>query len=471
MKASKLTGLSVAILFLVAGLLEGPVAAQTTAAEQLSLSFKDVVKKVRPAVVYIEIEQGERPAGSGSGVIIDGEQGYVLTANHVVEEAERVKIRLGDGREFTSTDMRNDPTIDIAVLKIDGEDLPSASLGSSEELEVGDWVLAIGSPFGRVLENSVSAGIVSARGRRTGILSARAGIEDFIQTDAVINKGNSGGPLVNLKGEIVGINSNIISATGMYAGLGFAVPSRLIKPSVEQLIEKGRVARGWMGITITSIKDLQEEGLENVADFLQERGGAYVVNVAADKPAEKAGIKKGDVIVAIAGEQIYTSEELVEIVSAKQPGEVVECRLWRGAAEPEELAVEVELGERPTELSLEELYSLRGLERPQRPGRSQEERETDKLGLVVSDYTGTVVGLRGFEKLNAVQVGYVKPDSLAAQYGLGRGDIITKIDGEKVESVSEYTEAVEDADLQEGVRLTLLGMFGEYEVIIKSGVD
>lgn len=440
------------------GVFVEPLSAQPGGVEQLSLAFREVVKKVKPAVVYIEIETSRQVPAAGSGVIIDGLNGYVLTANHVVENASKVKVRLGDGREFIANDIRSDPTIDIAIVKIDANNLPQAELGDSDELEVGDWVLAIGSPFGRTLANSVSAGIVSAKGRRTGILLGRVGIEDFIQTDAVINKGNSGGPLVNIKGQVVGINSNIISATGVYAGLGFAVPSNLIKPTVEKLITEGKVVRGWLGVTIISLKDLDEDKLEDVPEELKARGGVYVVNAMPDGPAEEGGIKKGDIILAIDGKEIADAGQLVEIISAESPGTRVKCQIRRNGKDK---TIKVKLGERPTELARQMLPS------PTRPARRGHAYQ--KLGLVVFGFQEQIAERESMRKLKAVIVDYVRPGSLADEYGIERWTIITEVDGVKVQSEQDFEKMIAKADVQKGVKLTILGRFGEYKMIIKSG--
>ncbi|HSV26313.1 MAG TPA: trypsin-like peptidase domain-containing protein, partial [Sedimentisphaerales bacterium] len=245
-------------------------AAASNGAREVTLSFREAVRRAKPAVVYIEARTRARRGfrmgyeqASGSGVIIDAAKGYVVTAAHVIEDATEVVVRLEDGRQFIAKNIWGDRESDVGVVQIEADNLPQAAFGNSDALEVGDWVLAIGSPFGRALENSVSVGIVSAKGRRTGILGAM-GIEDFIQTDAVINRGNSGGPLVNIDGEVIGINSNIISSTGMNAGLGFAVPSKLAQATVEQLTTTGRVARGYMGVSLASLTDLESSVAENI---------------------------------------------------------------------------------------------------------------------------------------------------------------------------------------------------------------
>jgi len=460
MRQAKIPGALLLATLFICPVFAEPISADVPGIERLSLAFREVVKKVKPAVVFIEAQQARRGPAAGSGVIIDGRNGYVLTANHVVEEAGEVKVRLADGREFKAVDIRTDPTIDVAIVKIEADNLPEAELGDSDELEVGDWVLAIGSPLGRILENSVSAGIVSARGRRVGILSGRVGIEDFIQTDAVINKGNSGGPLVNIKGRIVGINSNIISSTGMYAGLGFAVPSNLIKPTVEKLIKEGKVVRGWLGVTISSLGDLKEDDLVDIPDDVEARGGAYVVNVLPDGPAEKAGIEKEDIIIAIDGQPVDGPAQLIDIISSAEPGTRVKCRIWRAGKEK---TIRVNLGERPTELP-RQMHKWAARPTPKT-------QAFKKLGLAVSDFKGVVANLSGISELKAVEVDYVKPGSLADQYGITAGDIITEVDGYKIENTVDFEKKVKKVDVKKGVELKILGAFGEYKLIIKSGAD
>jgi len=439
---------------------------------QLSLAFRQAVKKVRPAVVYIEVvREGERDlfglkaTGSGSGVIIDAQAGYVLTANHVVQGVSKVKVRLSDGRIFSGSDIRGDPQTDIAVVKIEADDLPAAEFGDSDRLEVGDWVLAIGSPLGTRLENSVSAGIVSGKSRKTGILGS-LGLEDYIQTDAVINKGNSGGPLVNIRGEVVGINSAIISSTGMYAGLGFAVPSNLIKPVAEELIKEGKVVRGWLGVTMVSLKETKDDKRlkKEWSDLPPEKPvpdeGAYILKVHPDGPAEKGGIRNGDIIQAIDENPIADSGELIKVISSRTPGEVVNCHIWRDGGKK---IVEVKLGKRPETLAAEQLGIVK---EPETIGTGY-----NKLGLIVADFKGLIAEQMGLSELKAVIVEAVQVDSLAHAFGIGPGEIITSVNGKKVERAADFEKIIEKGDLDRGIRLTILSMFGERKVIIKSGAD
>jgi len=307
-------------------------------------SFRDIVEKVNPAVVYIEVSKEAQAhpniwgqaaprdvTGNGSGAIIDAVKGYILTAAHVIDGVDKATVTLLDGRKFEVVELLYDSQTDVGLVKIeipDGEKLPEVSLGSSESLEVGDWVLAMGSPLGKALANSVSAGIVSGKSRKSGILG-QLGIEDFIQTDAVINKGNSGGPLVDMNGQIVGINSNIISATGLSSGLGFAVPSDLAKDVVNKLISEGTVVRGYLGVSVTSFSALKDEILEGISQEIRTTGGAYIVQVVKDGPGDEAGLKDGDIIRKVDGNDIADSSELIRYISSKMPDETVICLVNR----------------------------------------------------------------------------------------------------------------------------------------------
>ena len=281
------------------------------------------------------------PVG-GSGFIIS-EDGYVMTNNHVVENAERITVSLQDGRKFRAEVVGTDPTTDIAVIKVGGEGLPTASLGSSAEVKVGEWVLAIGNPgFAQIgapmpdLDYTVTAGIVSALGRSLRLInrSLRAdpeftgntgvAIEDFIQTDAVINSGNSGGPLVNLRGQVIGINTAIVSRTGSYQGYGFAIPIDLAHRVMEDLIAHGRVRRAYLGISIDAVGEADAESLG-----LPDVSGALVQTLTRGAPAERAGLRKYDVITAVDGEKVISGNDLQHKIALKAPGDPVTITVYR----------------------------------------------------------------------------------------------------------------------------------------------
>ncbi len=327
----------------------------TTAAELPD--FKEIVRAHSPAVVKIIVEQnasraeqqqpgpeempeelrrffefrGAPPSeqermGLGSGFIIS-QDGYILTNNHVVEGATSVLVRMSDRREFEAKVVGTDPRSDLALLRIEASDLPVLKLATNDDLEVGEWVLAIGSPFG--LDYSVTAGIVSAKGRSLPT-EHNENYVPFIQTDVAINPGNSGGPLFNLDGEVVGVNSQIFTRSGGSIGLSFAIPASVARNVVDQLKENGRVTRGWLGVTIQDVD-------KNLAESfgLKRPGGALVAEVSKDGPAAKAGLRSGDIIVTFDGKDIPTSADLPHLVGLVAPGTTVDVEICTGQKEPE----------------------------------------------------------------------------------------------------------------------------------------
>lgn len=434
--------------------------------EQLSAAFRQAAAKALPAVVYIEVTmQGgvnfwgrtALQTGSGSGVIIDAENGYVLTANHVVENAVRVVVKLNDGRELEATEFRNDPRTEVAIVKIPADNLPCAQIGNSDEVQVGDWVLAIGSPMGELLANSVSAGIISAKGRRTGILSREQGIEDFIQTDAAINRGNSGGPLININGEVIGINSNIVSASGMSVGLGFAVPSNLAKRSIEDLISKGRVVRGYLGVRLSSLEAAKSTFPEKFTNDDIARGGVYIVETVPDGPAQSSGLLPGDIIIEIDETQIKTPEDLIKIVSLSRPDQEIECVIIR---QGKEQLLNVKLGQHQEDVQV-------GYEQQTGKKLAADTVSFKKLGVMVEQADFRVWGLGGFEKISGIQIKYVKPDSVAYEYGIEQDDIITDVEGQKVRTIEDFEKAIENADFDRGVEMIILDRSGKHRLIIR----
>ncbi|MGC8652571.1 MAG: S1C family serine protease [Candidatus Kryptoniota bacterium] len=261
--------------------------------------------------------------GSGSGVIVTS-NGYIITNNHVVEGADKngIKVRLLDKREFIGKLVGTDPTTDVAVIKIDANDLPVAALGNSDSVKVGQWVLAIGNPLN--LSSTVTSGIVSAQGRDLDITSGLWGIRNFIQTDAAINPGNSGGALVNLKGEVIGINSAIATQTGFFQGYGFAIPINLVKKTAEDIIAYGRVRRPMLGVQL-------KPGLDETdarALGLSKPEGVLIQEVLKDSPAQSAGLKPGDLILAVDGKEVNASNELQTLIAEHRPGDVVSLKIY-----------------------------------------------------------------------------------------------------------------------------------------------
>src|SRR6058998_4242722 len=336
----------------------------------LSEAFVAVAEHVKPAVVFIRSEKRERASdtrlppgfddffpqlrrrpqieqGSGSGFIVSTD-GYILTNNHVVAGADRVTVKLFDKREFTARVVGTDPSTDVAVIKIDTNGLPTAQFGNSDSVRIGEWVLAIGNPLGENFTFTVTAGIVSAKGRLLGGLQqSRYSIQDFLQTDAAINPGNSGGPLVNVRGEVIGINSAIASETGFYTGYGFAIPINLARTVMQQLIKSGHVDRAVIGVRIN---DATQEDAEAVG--LKQIRGVLVEDYApGQSPAKDAGIQPGDVIVALDGQPVDNMPQLQQKVAFKKPGETVEITVLRQGGEKR--TVTVRLARAPSEADTE----------------------------------------------------------------------------------------------------------------------
>lgn len=354
----------------------------------------------------------------GSGVVIDRE-GYILTNNHVVEKASSIKVKLSDEKEYDAKIIGRDPKTDIALIKIDvNHDLPSATFADSDKLEVGDWVVAIGNPFG--LEHTVTAGIVSAKGRVIG-----AGpYDDFIQTDASINPGNSGGPLLNLKGEVVGINTAIISSG---QGIGFAIPINVVQGLLPQLKSKGKIARGWLGVVIQKITPEIAKSFQ-----LKEAEGALVSDVMEDGPAEKAGIKRGDVIISYNGKNIKDSEMLPRVVAATEIGKKVKVGIIR---EGKPLGIEVVIGELPEE----------GLKASKKP-----EVEKD-FGLVVQDITPEIAKHLNLKDRKGVIATDVTPGSPAGDADIRSGDIIKEVSRKPILNMADFKAAMKNANIKEGI--------------------
>jgi serine protease Do len=367
-------------------------------------------------------ERETRQSSLGSGVIIDPE-GYILTNNHVVENADEIRVSLDDkdaqGRNgLEAKVVGRDPKTDVALIKITAKHpLVAAALGDSGALQVGDWVIAIGNPFG--LGHTVTVGVVSAKGRTLG-----GNYDDFIQTDASINPGNSGGPLLNLRGEVIGINTAIASRTGQSAGIGFAVPVNLAKEILPQLKSTGRVVRGQLGVSI------QTQWNEALARQFGVDHGAVVADVTKGSAAEKAGIKRGDVIVEYDGKPLREGSDLPRLVAVTKPGVDVKVKLVR---DKKEKVVTVRVAE------MKDLESQEGEE--------SEDRDEDsvELGLSVSDLDSQTARQLRLESDEGVLITRVKVNSAAEEAGLARGDVILEINREPVKSVSDYRDRIDDA--------------------------
>ena len=349
--------------------------------------------------------------GTGSGFVID-RNGFILTNNHVVEGADRIRVKLADGEEYDAEVAGLDPKTDLAVIKIKGaEELHPLTLGNSENLEVGTWVVAIGSPFG--LEQTVTQGIVSGKGRVIG----SGPYDDFIQTDASINPGNSGGPLVNMKGEVVGINT-AINPNGQ--GIGFAIPIDMAKSIIPQLEEKGSVTRGWLGVGIQELTPALEKSFG-----LKDQGGVLVADVFKDSPAEKAGIEPGDVITLFDGKKVPEAKDLSRVVASTPVGKTVEVTLVRNG---DVIERSVKLGEMKDTSQTASLPSKK-----------------DTLGLTVQELTPEIAGDLGVEAQSGVVVSNVEPGSPAADAGIRAGDVIREVNRNRVASIQDFGRKIEKA--------------------------
>jgi len=347
----------------------------------------------------------------GSGFVIDTE-GYIVTNNHVIDGADEIKVKLANGKEFSAKVTGRDPKTDLALIKIDGAPgLQPLRMGDSDALKVGSWVVAIGSPFG--LEQTVTAGIVSAKGRIIG----SGPYDNFIQTDASINPGNSGGPLINMKGEVVGINTAIV-ASGQ--GIGFAIPANMAKHVLPQLKQKGKVTRGWLGV---GIQEVPPELAKTLG--LQDRKGALVSEVFQGGPADKAGIERGDVIVEFDGKEIPESKDLPGLVAATQIGKKVIVKVARSG---KLVSKEIAIGE------MEE-------KTPQVAGKSAGKR----VGLAIQDLTPDMARSLGLKDTTGVVVTEVEPGSSAAGSGIKRGDVIREVNRQPVQNSRDFMEKVEKA--------------------------
>jgi serine protease Do len=384
-------------------------------------------------------QQDYKTQSLGSGFIISGD-GYVLTNAHVVREADEVIVKLTDKREFKAKIIGTDARSDVALLKIEASGLPRVTLGDPAQLKVGEWVVAIGSPFG--LENTVTAGIVSAKGRAL----PQENYVPFIQTDVAINPGNSGGPLFNLKGEVVGINSQIYSRSGGYMGLSFAIPIDVAMDVQNQLKNGGKVTRGWLGINIQEItKELAESfGMKNTS-------GALVAGVEKGSPAEKSGLEVGDVILKFDGKSITTSSDLPRVVGATRPGKEAPVEVLRRGG-MRILAVTV--GEMPVDDKEEA-----------RPARGPAKAEPNKLGLMLRELTP-----QQKKKLNGKNgLLVIGAEGSAAQAGIRRGDVLLAVNNTEVQSLEQFNKLV--AATQSGKTIALLIQRGDNTLYVPVRVN
>lgn len=366
-------------------------------------------------------QQERTITGSGSGVIIN-QNGYIITNNHVVDAADKIEVTLNDNRVFDAVIVGKDPTTDLALIKIDAERLPYAIFGNSDDVRVGEWVLAVGNPFN--LTSTVTAGIVSAKGRNINILGGGTAIESFIQTDAALNRGNSGGALVNTNGKLIGINAAIASSTGSFAGYSFAIPSNIAKKVVEDLLEFGEIQRGFLGIHMTGLNSKRAEELS--LDIFK---GAYIERVESGGAADKAGLKQGDLIIGVDEVKIDNPSDLVETIGRKRPGDQVTLKYIRNGRERETKATlhnihgEIAFIE-PGERSIDEILGA--------TFETVREEEKDRLGIK-----------------NGVQVSSLRAGKLR-KAGIREGFIITRIDRKPVNSPQDIAKLLRNKE-NEGV--------------------
>ena len=416
---------------------------------EVPLDFTAIAEKATPAVVFIKSVQttsrqqnqipeelrqffGQRgPSGpsvsSGSGVIIS-EGGYIVTNNHVVEDAEKVEVTLNDNRSFAAEVIGTDPDTDLALIKINATGLKYMSFVNSDHSRVGEWVVAVGNPFN--LTSTVTAGIISAKSRNINIINRRTeegdvAIESFIQTDAAINPGNSGGALVDMTGGLLGINTAIASSTGSYNGYGFAVPSNIVSKVVEDLIKFGAVQRGWLGVSIASVNS------EFVKKFsLEVNEGAYISGFAGKSSARDAGIKEGDVVVKINETPIRSSSALIETVGSHRPGDKLSITVNRDG---KEITYPVVLKNRDG-------------------NEDAVKRDTNTLGVVLQDVDAKE--LKALNLTNGVKIAELNTGKLQRETDVREGFIITKVNDKAVKSVKEFNEAIKTKNAGDFIILT-----------------
>ena len=427
-------------------------------------AFSSVVKKVEPAVVNVRVEKKEgvnpddqfnpfddplfqrffgpsfkqpsnprapeqfKSQATGSGFLIS-DDGYILTNNHVIDSADKITVRMVGGQELEAKLIGTDPQSDVALIKVsDGHKFPYLTLGDSDKLEVGEWVIAIGSPFG--LDSTVTVGVVSAKGRnRMGINE----YENFIQTDAAINPGNSGGPLLNIHGEVIGINTAIFSRSGGYMGIGFAIPVNMAKTVKAQLLSKGKVTRSWLGVAI------QDMNAELARSFkTSQKTGALVTEISKDSPAAKAGIKQGDVIIRIDGKPVTNVTELRNRVAMASPGTKIDLTLIRNEKQ-EEVSVQVE--EQPADMTT--------------LSTAPQQQLFQKMGMSLQDLTPALARQFGYELGQGVLIAGVAPGSPAAMARIQVGSLIEEINRQPVHNLKELQQILQKTNGSEDILLLI----------------
>jgi serine protease Do len=469
--SSLISVISALLIFAVGAPIDVAQSDAPPALKQLGESFVQVAEKVTPAVVNInsskkqvsgpsggDFEQffrgpfreffGERAPeeffkrfkkdgnedrsfrqfGMGSGVIVDS-NGYILTNSHVVKDADEIKVTLADKRSFTAKIIGVDPESDIAVIKVDAKDLPIAKLGNSSKLHVGEIVVAVGNPFG--LNQTVTQGIISAQGRTNmGILD----YEDFIQTDAAINPGNSGGPLVNISGEVIGINTAIASRSGGYQGIGFAIPSDSAKLIMDDLIHEGKVRRGLLGVKIQPLDSAHAKSFGTTST-----AGALVTEVIPGSAAEKAGVKSDDIVIKFNDQPVKDHAHLKNLVGREKPDAKVKLTILRGK---KTIEMDVKIAEK-TEKTVASAM----------PKPSHAAETSNELGIDIESVPSAAAESLGLKEGEGVRIRNMKSDGTGARMGLRTGDVILEVDGKPVTDTSDFNAAVVTATANKVIRL------------------
>ncbi len=395
----------------------------------------------------------EKLFGTGSGVIISA-NGYIVTNNHVVSDATKITVTLADHRRYKGKVIGTDPKSDLAVVKIDAKNLPYLKFADSSHVRVGQWVIAIGSPFG--FSQTTTQGIISAKGRTNVNVIAEndpklAGLtySDYLQTDAAINPGNSGGPLLNLNGEVIGINSAIATNTGSFNGIGFSIPSNEVKYIVHALLKYGKVVRGYLGVTIA---DVRHQAVQKTArsfgyDHLH---GVLVEQVWPDSPGAKGGLKAGDIITAINGTRVRTMTQLRDVIADTHPGKDVTLGIFRRG---KTLNLTFPVGTQPASISQ---LAMAGGSSGERPGVVQ----SKSLGVTVASVSSEIAKQYHLTKPEGVMVSKVDPNGVAAGAGINPGDIILRVQGNKITSVDGFKAVLKKVSLSSGIRMYVRGADG-----------
>lgn len=444
------------------------------ALQTLNTAFHEISKTVTPSVVFVQVQMGveaesdddqnqffykffgpdfkfDMPkrgpeVGTGSGVIITA-NGYILTNNHVVAQAKKngITVQLSDTREYKAKLIGTDKYTDLAVIKIDAENLPVAALGNSDDVEVGNIVFAIGAPLG--LKSTMTQGIVSALGRNIGIIGDEYGIENFIQTDAAVNPGNSGGPLVNINGEVIGINSAIATTNARYQGYSFAIPLNLAKQVATDIIKYGKFRRGFLGIGIRPV-----DAVTAKAAGLDKTKGVWVETVTKDAAGDKAGVEYGDIILTVDGKEVNSPQELQTSIASKHPGSVVMLKIWRDKKTIEKKA---ELGSRDEE-------GEAVAEKVKDNGQNSDDESGGAKAVTVKELGVTVKSLdskikKRYDVEKGVLVSNIEDLSPAQERGLKKGDVVTDVGDQKITTPDQFENALKKLKPGDAVMLRVKG--------------